>query len=185
MPQHTVSERHWPELMRRAQDGDQQAYATVLRAMLPAIRAFARRRIFDEVLVEDVIQDTLLTIHRLRGTYDPSRPVLPWVAAITSARAIDALRRYSRSQKREVADDDAMANAPDARLGEPVEHLVAEQELARLLGKLPPRQRMIVEMVKLREMTLDDAAGESRLSVQAVKSLLHRAFATLRKQGNR
>jgi RNA polymerase sigma-70 factor (ECF subfamily) len=170
--------------MCRAQDGDQLAYGLVLRAMLPAIRSFARRRIFDEVLVEDVIQDTLLTIHKLRHTYDPSRPLLPWIAAITSARAIDALRKCGRSQRREVADEAALADAVDENSGGPMEGLATEHELGRLLGKLPARQRMIVEMVKLREMTLDDAANESRMSVSAVKSLLHRAFAKLREHGN-
>lgn len=170
--------------MRKAQDGDQLAYRAVLHAMLPAVRSFARRRIADESLVDDVIQDTLLTIHKLRHTYDPSRPLLPWVAAITSARAIDALRKCGRSQSREVTDDTAMAEAADTNAGEPVERLATEQELNRLLGKLPERQRRIVEMVKLREMTLDDAAAESSLSLPAVKSLLHRAFASLRQYRN-
>jgi RNA polymerase sigma-70 factor (ECF subfamily) len=79
--------------MRRAQDGDQAAYRMVLRAIVPAIRRIVARRIFDEALVEDAVQDTLMTIHRLRHTYDPARPLMPWVAAIATSRAIDALRR--------------------------------------------------------------------------------------------
>jgi RNA polymerase sigma-70 factor (ECF subfamily) len=51
------------------------------------------------------------------------------------------------------------------------------------LGLLPERQRMVVEMVKLREMSLDDAADESRLSVPAIKSLLHRAYTKLKDVG--
>ncbi|MGC1304125.1 MAG: sigma-70 family RNA polymerase sigma factor [Caulobacteraceae bacterium] len=164
--------------MRRAQDGDRLAYERVLRAMLPAIKAFARRRVYDEVLVEDVVQDTLLTVHRLRHTYDPSRPLLPWLAAITSARSIDALRRCGRSQAREIADADALASAIDP--GAPTDGFAVAQDLHVLLGKLPARQRMVLEMIKLREMTLEDAARESSLSVSAIKSLLHRAFIKLR-----
>lgn len=178
-------ERDWPDLMRRAQDGDQTAYGLVLRAMLPAIRAYARRRVRDETLVEDVIQDTLLTIHKLRHTYDPSRPMLPWIAAISSARAVDALRRGGRSRRNEVSDEAALAAAVDVAAGAPIEALAAERELDRLLGTLPPRQRRILEMVKLREMTLEDAARESRMTVSAVKSALHRAFAKLREQRTR
>lgn len=170
--------------MRRAQHGDKEAYALVLRAMLPAIRSFARRRIFDDVVLEDVIQDTLLTVHRLRHTYDPSRPLLPWIAAITSARAIDTLRKSGRSQRREVIDEMVMATAADPNAREPFGQLETRQELDRLLDKLPARQRHVLEMVKLREMTLDDAAIESRLSISAVKSLLHRAFARLRQEEN-
>lgn len=170
--------------MRRAQDGDQSAYRLVMRAIVPAIRSMARRRISDEALVEDAIQDTLLTIHRLRHTYDPCRPLLPWIAAITSARSIDVLRRSGRARRFEVADEDAMISAADPAAPEAGEALSNDREVARLLGMLPERQRMMVEMVKLQEMTLDDAAQASQLSVSAVKSLLHRAFARLREHGN-
>ena len=178
-------QQDWPGLMRRAQDGDQTAYGLVLRAMLPAIRAFARRRITDETLVEDAIQDTLLTIHKLRHTYDPSLPMLPWIAAIAGARAVDALRRGGRARRHEVSDEAAMAMAIDVDAQDAIEAFGTEREVDRLLGTLPPRQRMILEMVKLREMTLDDAARESRMTISAVKSLLHRAFAKLREERNR
>lgn len=184
MPHDLPLEPEWPDLMRRAQDGDQLAYRLVLRAMLPAIHRLARRRIYDEALAEDAVQDTLLTIHRLRHTYDPARPLLPWIAAITSARAIDALRRTGRSRRFEVEDETAMVAAEDTGSTRPEEKLDNERDIARLLGLLPERQRMMVEMVKLQEMSLDAAADESRLSVSAVKSLLHRAFARLREHGN-
>jgi RNA polymerase sigma-70 factor (ECF subfamily) len=173
----------WPDLMRRAQDGDQRAYSLVLRALLPAVRACARRRLFDEAGVEDVVQDTLLSIHRLRHTYDPARPLLPWVVAIASARAIDTLRKQGRSRDREVSGDLRLAEMADGDAMAAMEAADMGQELGRLLGLLPERQRMVVEMVKLREMSLDDAADESRLSVPAIKSLLHRAYAKLRDAG--
>ncbi|EIC84985.1 sigma-70 family RNA polymerase sigma factor [Serratia sp. M24T3] len=168
----------WPALMARAQAGDRKAYNQLLKAMVPAIRVFVRKKISDEVLVEDVIQETLITIHRVRHTYDPQRPILPWVAAITSARAIDALRQYGRRQ--EVQDEDAVFNYP-------VEHGGAEQdlheELSGYLGVLPQRQREMVEFVHLREKSLAQVADENNLSVSAVKSLLHRAMLSLRKYG--
>lgn len=176
-------ESEWPEWMRRAQDGDHAAYRMVLRAMVPAIRRIAARRIFDEALVEDAVQDTLMTIHRLRHTYDPARPLMPWVGAIAATRAIDVLRRSGRTRRFEIVDDEAMAAAPD-NAADPGETWGNEREVALLLGRLPHRQRMMVEMVKLKEMSLDDAAAASRTSVSAVKSLLHRALARLREDGN-
>ena len=174
----------WPSLMRRAQGGDQAAYAQVLKAMLPTIRVYVRRRIYDTVLVDDVIQDTLLTIHRMRHTYDPSLPMLPWINAIASARAIDCLRKRGRSAGREVHDDDAVAQAVDVRTGA-AEKLSVEQEVGRLLDILPARQRQVVELVKLREMSLDDAAAAHHPSLPAIKALLHRAIETLRKHRSR
>jgi RNA polymerase sigma-70 factor (ECF subfamily) len=168
----------WPALMARAQAGDRNAYNQLLKAMVPAIRAFVRKKIRDELLVEDVVQETLIAIHRVRHTYDPARPMLPWIAAITSARAIDALRQSGRRQ--EVQDEDAVFNYP-------AEHSGAEQdlqeELSGYLGILPPRQREMVEFVHLREKSLAQVADENNLSVSAVKSLLHRAMHSLRKYG--
>lgn len=169
--------QQWPALMARAQAGDRAAYNQLLKAMVPAIRARVRKNIRDEVLVEDVIQETLLAIHRVRHTYDPQRPILPWVAAIASARTIDALRQHGRRQ--EVQDDEELQQRP----AENAESSADTDILSGYLDTLPLRQREIVESVHLREQSLAQAAAETNQSVSAVKSLLHRAMVTLRKYG--
>lgn len=174
----------WPSLMKAAQDGDQQAYRRLLGEIVPSVRALARRRIADAVLVEDVVQDVLLTVHRVRHTYDPARPFKPWIAAIAGARTVDALRRQGRTHRREVGDGEMLEQAIDPAPARQAEMLAAESELGRLLGLLPHRQREAVELVKLREMSLDEAAHASSLSVPALKALLHRALARLRKYGS-
>lgn len=169
--------QQWPALMARAQAGDRAAYNQLLKAMVPAIRARVRKNIRDEVLVEDVIQETLLAIHRVRHTYDPQRPILPWVAAIASARTIDALRQHGRRQ--EVQDDEELQQRP----AENAESSADTDILSGYLDTLPLRQREIVESVHLREQSLAQAAAETNQSLSAVKSLLHRAMVTLRKYG--
>lgn len=173
----------WPRLMARAQAGDRAAYNRLLRAMVPVIRAIVRRRIGDDGLVEDVIQDVLLTVHRVRHTYDPARPFLPWLATIAGSRAIDAVRRRGRRGRVEVQDDDAMALHVDGASLHPLEAFAARDEVDGLLNHLPNRQRQIVELVHLQDMSLKDAASHSRLSVVAVKALLHRAIVNLRQYG--
>lgn len=165
--------------MERAQAGDQCAYTRLLRALVPVIRAQVRRRLSDEALTEDVIQDVLLTLHRVRHTYDPAYPFLPWLTAIVSARAVDALRRRSRQQH--CALDDAQAADPASTAEQ--QQLDTRQELAGYLSQLPLRQREIVEHVHLHEMSLNEAAAHHNLSVSAVKSLLHRALTNLRRFG--
>lgn len=177
MPDTDARAQHWPALMARAQAGDKAAYNQLLKAMVPAIRAIVRKKIADDVLVEDVIQETLLAIHRVRHTYDPRRPVLPWVAAIASARAIDALRQ--RGRQHEVQDDDALHR----QTAETNEAEAGQDALNDCLGALPVRQREIVESVHLREQSLAQAAAEANLSLSAVKSLLHRTMLNLRKYG--
>lgn len=167
--------------MVRAQDGDQAAYCRLLKAIVPVIRGMARRRIYqDEALLEDVVQDVLLTVHRVRHTYDPARPFLPWLSAIVSARAIDALRARGRRQSWEVIDEEAVFAHADGAAPDAQGELAAGQQVDDLLSRLPDRQRRMVELVHLCEMSLAEAAAASSTTLAAVKSVLHRAFTTLR-----
>jgi RNA polymerase sigma-70 factor (ECF subfamily) len=167
----------WPRLMALAQAGDQQAYTRLLKALVPVIRTLARRQIADEVLVDDVIQDVLLTVHRVRHTYDPSAPFLPWLMAIAHARTVDALRKRGRHWQREVESEDGSLLIASS---EPSQ---APEELSALLNQLPDRQRQVIEHVHLREMSLAETATRNNLTVSAVKSLLHRALNNLRRLG--
>lgn len=167
----------WPRLMALAQAGDQQAYTRLLKALVPVIRTLARRQIADEVLVDDVIQDVLLTVHRVRHTYDPGAPFLPWLMAIAHARTVDALRKRGRHWQREVESEDGSLLIASS---EPSQ---APEELSALLNQLPDRQRQVIEHVHLREMSLAETATRNNLTVSAVKSLLHRALNNLRRLG--
>ena len=171
----------WPHLMVLVQSGDQKAYTYLLRSLVPVIRSLVRRWIADEVLVEDVIQDVLLTLHRVRHTYDPAAPFLPWLMAISHARAVDALRRRGRYSQREVPEEnmDTQAITSDGEAD------YAYADLSSLLDQLPERQRQVIENVHLREMSLAETALNSNLTVSAVKSLLHRAITNLRRSGQK
>lgn len=170
----------WPALMRAAQAGDQRAYGQVLTRAVPLVRNMVRRRISDQNLVEDVVQDVLLTIHRVRHTYDPLRPFEPWVAAVAAARSVDAQRRSGRVRRREISDDDMLEREADRDAERSADALAARSEVDSLLAQLPDRQREAVQMVKLRELSLDEAAQAGNLSVSAMKALIHRAMTRLR-----
>lgn len=179
MDKSDASREEWPALMALAQAGDQAAYTRLLKALVPVIRSLVRRQIADEVLLEDVVQDVLLTVHRVRHTYSPDSPFLPWLMAISHARSVDALRRRGRHQHREV--DDSML--PEYALVGGLDLQGSHEELAILLNQLPPRQRDVVEQIHLREMSLSETATHNNLTVSAVKSLLHRALSNLRRLG--
>lgn len=170
----------WPALMVSAQAGNREAYTQLLQAIVPVIRAIVRKRIGDNALVDDVIQDVLLSVHRMRHTYDPAYPFLPWLMAITQARTIDALRRRGRYLARESEEEE---QATDAALFDGEERQETADELALILAQLPSRQRQIVEHIHLQEMSLAEAALQHNLSISAVKSLLHRALTNLRRIG--
>jgi RNA polymerase sigma-70 factor, ECF subfamily len=94
--------------MRRAQDGDSDAYSRLLEECASLLRAFIRVRLKNTEHTEDVVQETLISIHRGRHTYDPIRPFAPWMYAIAAHRVTDSQRKSLRIGKREVLDEAAM-----------------------------------------------------------------------------
>jgi RNA polymerase sigma-70 factor (ECF subfamily) len=170
----------WGEWLAAGQRGDANAYRSFLRAAVPFARALARRRIQSDELVEDVVPDSLLTVHRIRHTYEPGRPVKPWLAAIVSRRAIDALRKRGRIAAREVHDAPAYETFADAAANQG-EAGDAGETLSRMIGGLSPGQKEALELVKLKEMSLIEASAASGQSVASLKVNIHRAIKRLRR----
>lgn len=112
-PAETLDE-HFSRLMARAQQGDNDAYVTLLRAVAPRIRQIVRRKrgFLSEADVKDVVQDVLLSLHTVRATFNPARPFLPWLTAIVRYRLADAGRRHLRQASREVTVDDLDVTFP-------------------------------------------------------------------------
>jgi RNA polymerase sigma-70 factor (ECF subfamily) len=170
-------------LMRRAQAGDAGAYVVLLRELTPRIRRIiGRQRGFaGEAGVEDLLQDVLLSLHSVRGTYNPSRPFMPWLLAILRHRLADGARRHARTSGREVALDAAdvtiaaLAANPDQGRSDDV------TAVRRAVEALPPGQRQAIELLKLQELSLKEAAAASGTTVGALKVATHRAMAALRK----
>lgn len=169
--------------MVAAQAGDRRAYEKLLGDSVALIRVVARRSGVAADHIDDVVQETLLTVHRVRHTFDPARPYDAWLAAIASRRAIDALRSRGRRDRREVHDEVALerhAAADDASA-------VAEREqgarrLRLAVAELPPGQREAVEQLGLRERSLRDVATSTGRRTGALKVNLHRALQTLRER---
>jgi len=171
-------------MMLAAQAGDQRAYQALLRACLPIAAATARRQGVAPDRVDDVVQDVLLTIHRARATYDPSRPFTPWLRAIAQRRAIDSLRSHGRRAGREVFDEFAYLNHPDAgpQAGDGLQRDAESRRLAAAVAKLPPGQRQAVDLLALQDRSLEEAAATSGRTKGALKVNLHRAIQALRAQ---
>lgn len=165
--------------MRRAQIGDQESYAQLLALLTSVTRHYARRKSGEIPWLEDVVQETLISVHKSRHTYDASRPFAPWFYAIAAHRLIDVYRRERRVTSREQAGD---------VLPEPVPVRVIDREgdvdmdaVRAALAALPPRQREIVEGLKLRDESVRDLATRLGMSESAVKVTAHRAYQALKK----
>ena len=165
--------------MRRGQAGDQEAYAELLGLLTSVTRQYTRRKSGAVPWVEDVVQETLISVHRARHTYDPARPFAPWFYAIAAHRLVDVFRRERRVTSREQAGD---------VLPEPVPIRTVDREgdvdmdaVRAALAALPARQREIVEGLKLRDESVRDLAGRLGMSESAVKVTAHRAYQALKK----
>jgi RNA polymerase sigma-70 factor (ECF subfamily) len=177
-PTKSTGHLDWSKLMAGAQDGDRQAYRTLLQEIEPYIRSISTRCFRQAIDVEDAVQDVLLTVHAIRHTYDPIRPFGPWLVAIANRRIIDRLRRQTRQKAREIelsAGHETFAEAPanfDCK---------TELALVDAIEKLPPDQREAIKMLKLNEMSLKEAATVSGRSIAALKTATHRAIRNLRR----
>lgn len=167
--------------MAAAQAGDREIYEKLLADSLGLIRAAARRRGVAPDHVDDVVQETLITVHRVRHTYDPHRSYDAWITAIANRRAIDALRSRGRRDSREVHNDIAYGNHADH---DDASHATeSEQRASQLRGAvdaLPPAQREAVVQLGLREHSLHEASKLTGRQPGALKVNLHRALKTLR-----
>lgn len=179
----TGQDQHLTNLMRSAQDGDRSAYAALLSEVAPLMRQAVRRRFgfLQPQDVEDLVQDILLSLHAARSTYDPARPFLPWLMAIARNRMADGARRYARRAANEVASDRLPETFPADDTNMLLSSYGDAEALTQAMGDLPPRQRQAIELLKLREMSLKEAAAASGTSVGALKVAVHRGIAALRK----
>jgi len=171
----------WGVMMAAAQTGDRAIYERLLREVVPFVRAAVHRRQQGTPdRVEDVVQDVLLTIHRVRHTYDPARPFTHWLAMIARRRSIDAPRRRHRHEILEVADGVAYEAFADPAAKRVIEAFGATEGLSEAITALSPPQREAIELLKLREMSLAEASAVSGRSLTALKVNVHRAIKTLR-----
>ena len=173
-------------LMAAAQAGDRVAYETLLRDCVPFIVGLARRRGIPADRTDDVVQETLLTLHRARATYDPRRSFDAWLRVIVERRAIDQLRQLHRRGREVYAPYAYESHADEAvDLSAGIERGEQARWIGAALAQLPRRQREAVHHLLLEERSLSDAAGLTGRSKGSLKVNLHRALNALRLKINR
>lgn len=170
-------EDEWASWMRSAIAGDGRAYHRLLTAVTPHLRTMARRRCEQYGApaseAEDVVQEVLLAIHLKRGTWDPARPLGPWMAALVRNKLIDSLRRRGRHVSVPLEDVIAVLESEerlDAGDRMDVEHI---------LGRLKDPQRTIVRSISIEGSSVRETAERLKMTEVAVRVSLHRALKAL------
>jgi RNA polymerase sigma-70 factor (ECF subfamily) len=167
-------------LIVRAQQGDGTAYAELLTMLAAVAVQYARNRLGDVPWLDDVAQETLLTVHAARRTYDPSRPFAPWFYAILSSRFIDVLRKERRVRSREIGTD-VLPDPPPGEIDRLARSEVDADSVHAALESLPARQREIVRAMKLRDESVKEISQRLGMTESAVKVTAHRGYRALRR----
>lgn len=143
------------------------------------VTEFARNRLRGADGAEDIVQETLLAIHRARHTYDPRRPFGPWMYTIARHRLSDFAAKQRRRSETEVP---GQAGAEDMCPQEPIaEHAGSAGFLRRALAQLSNQQRDVIRMLKFEDRSVAEISQRTGLSVSSVKVTAHRGYKKLRK----
>ena len=171
-------ERAWSVMMGAAQDGDAEAYDRLLRELLGPLRAYAMSRLGDSTIVDDVVQNVLLSIHRARHTYRPERPFAPWLWTIArNAIAVSFRARGLRLRREQPLDTLQGSEEPSVELAP---RLPLSSALRAALDGLPPAQRQAVELLHLNQLSVAEAAEHAGVTPGALKVRAHRGYKALR-----
>ena len=179
----TVEEREqrWTEAMRAERRGDAVAYERMLKEVATALRRSLVPRLARVRLgaheAEDLVQEIIIGLHGKRHSWDPARPFLPWLHAITRYKLIDFTRQHRRDARRRVDlpfDDwleitDPSADAANRSIWEVDRHLAV----------LPVGQRKVVRAIAVEGASVRSVAQKLATSEGVVRMTLHRATTRL------
>lgn len=159
-------------LITRAQSGDKIAYTALLKEASFIIRGFLASRVSNPDWIDEITQESLISLHKSLHTYSQDRPFKPWLYAIVNFRKTDFFRkRYSqRYDKRADMDDPAF-------IRDHVENPAYTGELKdveRFFAKLSRKQRLVFAKMRIEGYTASEIARQTGLSETNIKVIVHR-----------
>jgi len=177
------------QLMLDVKAGDEASFEFLLRKYRSPLVNFLYRMVRDEATAEDLAQEVFLRVYRARKQYSPSAKFTTWFFRIATNLALNSVRD-NRYRKREVPlDAPAEEDAPpfelptrEMRIDEHMAERDRAEFIRRAVAALPEKQRAAVLLHKYEEMDYGEIAKILDCSESALKSLLFRAYETLRVQ---
>jgi RNA polymerase sigma-70 factor, ECF subfamily len=162
------------QLMARYQQADEIAARSLIEQLSPQLYRFFAAQLGNPDDASDMLQDAWLRIHRVRHTYRPGEPLLPWVYAIARCVRVDSYRKRRRIAGREIA----VEVLPEPAVGR--EDPTDLPPFDQIIAELPASQRQVLTMLKVNGLTLEEVAQATSSSVGSVKQKAHRAYERLR-----
>jgi RNA polymerase sigma-70 factor (ECF subfamily) len=174
------------ELMLRVREGDSASFALLLDRHRAPVIHFVYRMVLNQAIAEELAQEVFLRVYRSRESYEPTAKFTTWLFRIATHLALNYIRDGKNEKAQESLDEEAQdgVNRQVADRQPNVEQEMIRQskmeEVRRAIESLPAKQRAAVLMHKYQEMEYSQIAGVLNCSESAVKSLLFRAYETLR-----
>jgi RNA polymerase sigma-70 factor (ECF subfamily) len=174
------------QLMLRVKEGDEPSFALLLQRFRVPVYQFLNRMVQSPAVAEELAQEVFLRVYRARATYEPSAKFTTWLYRISTHLALNYLRDSRKERDHVRLDDTLEIGSPIqvASSGSTIEETLVEddrvQRIRRAVGELPEKQRVAVLMHKYQEMNYRQIAELLDTSESAVKSLLFRAYESLR-----
>ncbi len=179
------------EIMLRAKAGDQAAFDYLVQKYRRPMVSFMYRMARNSAAAEDLAQEVFLRVYRSRESYEASAKFTTWLYRIATNLAVNHARdtRHERPEVQVSIDEPdeesgTTLEVPDRSLNAEQSMVIRERMLAirRRVEALPEQQKMAVIMHKYQQMDYKQIADVLKKSESATKSLLFRAYETLREQ---
>ena len=174
------------QLMLSVKEGDEASFALLLARYRTPVMNFIYRMVQNQPVAEELAQEVFLRVYRARNGYAPSAKFTTWLFRIATHLALNAIRDNRGDRVTDSLDEEQTPAAAVADRRASVEQVLVEEarlmEIRRAVQALPAKQRAAVLMHKYEEMEYAQIAQVLGCSESAVKSLLFRAYETLRQK---
>jgi len=179
------------EIMLRAKAGDQSAFDYLVQKYRRPMLSFMYRMARNTAAAEDLAQEVFLRVYRSRESYEASAKFTTWLYRIATNLAVNHARDTRHERPEVTVSLDEQDEESGSTLELPDGNLTAEQVMVRRermlairskVEALPEQQRLAVIMHKYQQMDYKQIAEVLKKSESATKSLLFRAYETLREQ---
>ena len=159
--------------MEKALAGDTACYESLLKELSVAMRSYLMKRVSNKDVIEDLVQEILMGIHKARATYDSKRSFSSWAFAIAHYKLTDFYRKNARNKEVYVEDLEKFSD-------EQVLESDILGELEEAIEELKPREKQALRLMKMEGRSIKETAQLMQTTEGAVKVTAHRAYKHLK-----
>ena len=177
-----------PDCLRRIDLGDECAARELLHHFHPFVLKLVRSHLPRRVSEEDLVQMIFIRIFQNLDKYSGKVPLQHWISRVAVNTCLNELRAEKRRPEWRLGDFDEETSAAIERLarsetdvGTPDDARMAKDLLTRLLGQLPPNDRLLITLLHLEERSIEEIHGLTGWSRTAIKVRAFRARAKMKK----